>query len=130
VCAGGDGVFLTGRLPRDVAEAALECMDLLACEAGLTSRSGLAYGPVVRRAGDFFGLTVHLSHALTKAAAVRSLLATDVGSVDVAGLDLPVRAAEVSGPSTALPSEGHRPAPGAMPGGRRTGMVDPMRAVR
>jgi class 3 adenylate cyclase len=106
----GDGVILAGREPREVADAALECISTLSNECGLIARAGLAYGPVVRRAGDFFGLTVNLSHALTKAAPRGGLLATDQAAarlprsmvadqmeVDVAGLDDPVLAARVVG---------------------------------
>jgi class 3 adenylate cyclase len=104
----GDGVFLAGREPCAVADAALECVKTLSTEWRLVARAGLAYGPVIRRAGDFFGLTVNLSHALTKAAPRGGLLAsepaatrlpssmvTDRVEVSVAGLDRPVAAVEV-----------------------------------
>jgi adenylate cyclase len=104
----GDGVFLAGREPRQVADAALECVKTLSQESRLIARAGLAYGPVVRRAGDFFGLTVNLSHALTKVAPHGGLLATEAAAarlpswmisdrveVDVAGLGDPVAAAAV-----------------------------------
>lgn len=104
----GDGVILAGREPREVADAALDCIGALANECRLAARAGLAYGPVVRRAGDFFGLTVNLSHALTKAAPRGGLLATEPAAtqlpgsmvtdrvdVDVTGLDGPVPAAVV-----------------------------------
>jgi class 3 adenylate cyclase len=104
----GDGVFLAGREPHEVADAALECMQILCDVSGLVARAGLAYGPVIRRAGDFFGLTVNLSHALTKAAPRGGLLATEPAAarlpgsmvagrmdVDVAGIDGLVRAAHV-----------------------------------
>jgi class 3 adenylate cyclase len=104
----GDGVFLAGREPREVADAALECVQTLSDESRLVARAGLAYGPVIRRAGDFFGLTVNLSHALTKVAPRGGLLATEPAAarlpdsmitdrvdVDVAGLDGPVPAARV-----------------------------------
>jgi adenylate cyclase len=104
----GDGVFLAGREPREVADAALECVQTLSDESRLVARAGLAYGPVIRRAGDFFGLTVNLSHALTKAAPRGGLLATESAAarlpgsmithrvnVDIAGLDGPVPVAGV-----------------------------------
>jgi class 3 adenylate cyclase len=104
----GDGVFLAGREPRDVADAALECVQTLSEESRLVARAGLAYGPVIRRAGDFFGLTVNLSHALTKVAPRGGLLATEAAAarlrgsmltervhVGVAGLDAPVPAVGV-----------------------------------
>lgn len=104
----GDGVFLAGREPRAVADAALECVKTLAAESQLIARAGLAYGPVIRRAGDFFGLPVNLSHALTKAAPRGGLLVSEPAAarlpssmithraeLEVAGLDGPVRAASV-----------------------------------
>jgi class 3 adenylate cyclase len=104
----GDGVFLAGREPREVADAALECVQTLSEDSQLIARAGLAYGPVIRRAGDFFGLTVNLSHALTKVAPRGGLLATEAAAarlpgsmitdrvrIDVAGLDDPVTAAGV-----------------------------------
>jgi class 3 adenylate cyclase len=104
----GDGVFLAGREPGEVADAALQCVRLLADESALVARAGLAYGPVVRRAGDFFGLTVNLSHALTKAAPRGGLLASEPAAaripgsmvarridVEVAGIEHPVGAAEI-----------------------------------
>jgi adenylate cyclase len=104
----GDGVFLAGREPREVADAALECVQTLSEESRLVARAGLAYGPVIRRAGDFFGLTVNLSHAMTKVAPRGGLLATEPAAarlpasmitervnVGVAGLDDPVPAVGV-----------------------------------
>jgi adenylate cyclase len=104
----GDGVFLAGRDPQQVADAALECIQILSDHSGVLARAGLAYGPVVRRAGDFFGLTVNLSHALTKAAAPGRLVVSELAAaklpssmvtrtmeLDVTGLDGPVAACEV-----------------------------------
>ena len=87
----GDGVFLAGREPAEVADAALACIELLAEDPGLPARAGLAYGPVVRRAGDYFGLTVHLSHALTKVAPIGGLLACEPAAARLPGamLDSP-----------------------------------------
>jgi class 3 adenylate cyclase len=105
----GDGVFLAGREARQVADAALECVQMLWDGSRLIARAGLAYGPVIRRAGDFFGLTVNLSHALTKAAPRGVLLATEPAAaslpssmiidrldVEVAGLDEPIPAVSVT----------------------------------
>jgi adenylate cyclase len=107
----GDGVFLAGRDPQQVADAALECIQTLSDLSRVRARAGLAYGPVVRRAGDFFGITVNLSHALTKAAPPGRLLASEPAAaklpssmvtrtlhLDVAGLDGPVAACEVVPP--------------------------------
>ena len=107
----GDGVFLAGRDPRGVADAALECLRILSDRSGVLARAGLAYGPVVRRAGDFFGITVNLSHALTKAAPPGGLLASELAAaklpssmvtrrmdLEVAGLDGPMVACELALP--------------------------------
>jgi class 3 adenylate cyclase len=104
----GDGVFLAGSSPIDVAAAALDCIDRLARGYGLDARAGLAYGPVLQRAGDFFGLTVNLSYALTKAAQPGALLATAIAAeclpvevrgkrmtVPVNGLEEPLPAIEI-----------------------------------
>jgi adenylate cyclase len=72
----GDGVFLAGRSPLDVAAAVLACVERLERGFGFKARGGLAYGPVVQRAGDYFGLTVNVSYAITKAATPGTLLAT------------------------------------------------------
>jgi class 3 adenylate cyclase len=98
-------VFLVGTDPVEVAAASLDCIAGLAGDWGLTSRAGLAFGTVVHRAGDVFGLTVNLSHILTKQADPASLLSAAVEpallpaelcrhprQVHVRGLDAPVRA--------------------------------------
>ena len=103
----GDGVFLVGPQPEDVAGAALDCIRSLARDVRLRTRAGLAFGPVVHRAGDVFGLPVNLSHLLTKAASQGSLLATAVApavlpaamrvnprEVMVRGIDAPLEAFE------------------------------------
>ena len=104
----GDGVFLVGSDPSDVAAASLHCIHGLAQRVGLRARAGLAFGPVVHRAGDVFGLPVNLSHALTKAASEKTLLAAAVAParlpaamctaphrIQVRGLDAVVQAYEV-----------------------------------
>jgi class 3 adenylate cyclase len=71
----GDGVFLLGRDPPEVVETALDAVRLLDRALPLAVRAGLATGPVVRRAGDYFGLTVNLTHRLVSAAPVGTVLA-------------------------------------------------------
>jgi class 3 adenylate cyclase len=106
----GDGVFLVGPDPTEVAAASLDCMARLGRDAGLKARGGLAFGPVVHRAGDVFGLPVNISHVLTKSATAGALLAAAVGDarlpvnmcgspreVSVAGLDAPLRVFEMTG---------------------------------
>jgi class 3 adenylate cyclase len=127
----GDGVFLAGRDPHQVAAAALECMQILTDHSRVRARAGLAYGPVVRRAGDYFGITVNLSHALTKAAPPGGLLASELAAarlptsmvtrkidLEVSGLDGPIVACEVALPRVpprreADPPEGQCRARGA-----------------
>ena len=104
----GDGVFLVGADPREVAAASLDCVASLARDVGLAARAGLAYGRVVHRAGDVFGLAVNISHALTKSAHPETLLAAAVApaqlpaamclnprQVQVRGLDDPLEAYEL-----------------------------------
>lgn len=117
----GDGVFLSGRDTGQVADAALRCIEALADEPGLPARAGLAYGPIVRRAGDFFGLTVNLSVGLTKVAPVGGILASEAAAallpeamvlrpsaVTIAGIDDPVPAALLCGVESGLPNGGGR----------------------
>jgi adenylate cyclase len=71
----GDGVFLAGREPREVAAAALDALEHVQEILPLDARAGLAHGEVLRRAGDIFGLPVNLAQLLTKAADPGTLLA-------------------------------------------------------
>jgi adenylate cyclase len=71
----GDGVFLAGREPREVAAAALDAVKHIEESLPLDVRAGLAHGEVLRRAGDIFGVPVNLAQLLTKAAAPGTLLA-------------------------------------------------------
>jgi adenylate cyclase len=71
----GDGVFLAGRDPREVAAAALDALTHVNEFLPLDAHAGLAHGEVLRRAGDIFGLPVNLAQLLTKAAAPGTLLA-------------------------------------------------------
>jgi adenylate cyclase len=71
----GDGVFLLGRDAREVIATALDAVHLLDRALPLQVRAGLATGPVVRRAGDYFGLTVNITHRLVTAAPIGTVLA-------------------------------------------------------
>src|SRR5436309_1516342 len=73
----GDGVFLAGADPSAVALAAFEALEHIERSLPLSARAGLAYGPLLRRAGDYFGLPVNLAQLLTKDASPGSLLATE-----------------------------------------------------
>jgi adenylate cyclase len=73
----GDGVFLAGGDPSAVALAAFDALDHIQRALPLPARAGLAYGPLLRRAGDYFGLPVNLAQLLTKAASPGTLLATE-----------------------------------------------------
>lgn len=64
----GDGFFLVGRDPVAVIDACWAAVDRIQEQLPLRARAGVADGPLVRRAGDLFGLAVNLSQALTKAA--------------------------------------------------------------
>jgi class 3 adenylate cyclase len=105
----GDGVFLVGLDPAEVASAALDCIERLLRDASLKARGGLAFGRVVHRAGDVFGLPVNVSHVLTKAANPGTLLVAAMADarlpalmcsspreVTVAGLDAPLEAFEMT----------------------------------
>jgi adenylate cyclase len=77
----GDGVFFSGPSREDVLLAVVEAVRALDTEAPLRARGGLAFGPVVRRAGDYFGYAVNLASRLTEAAEPGWVLA------DAAGVD-------------------------------------------
>lgn len=112
----GDGVFLLGRQPADVVQAARHAISVLEREMGVEARAGLAAGPVVRRAGDYFGLTVNLAQRLTTKAEPDELLAShEVAAglpeewiqrrrqLDVRGIEKPVAVASVDCPSVGAP---------------------------
>src|SRR4051812_15354825 len=99
----GDGFFLTGGDPGAVAAATFEALDHIHRSLPLSARAGLAYGPLLRRAGDYFGLPVNLAQLLTKAAAPGIVLATEPAAtglpaamrgqrreLDVRGIDGPL----------------------------------------
>lgn len=76
----GDGVFVGGRNVFEVASAALDVLDHLRDRLPIPARAGLAYGPVLRRAGDFFGMPMNMAQILTKGAEPSSLLASEAAA--------------------------------------------------
>lgn len=72
----GDGLFISGRDALDTADAALDVIAELERELPLRARAGLAWGPVLERAGDVFGLPINVAHIATKSARPGMLLAT------------------------------------------------------
>lgn len=72
----GDGLFVTGRAVAEVADVALDIIDHLEAALPLRARGGLAWGPVVQRSGDLFGLPINVAHIATKSARPGMLLAT------------------------------------------------------
>jgi adenylate cyclase len=105
----GDGVFLVGRDAQAVTEASLEAIRVLEKRIPLEARAGLARGPVVRRAGDYFGPVVNMAQRLTTvappgvvvaaepaASALDDALVTERREVEVRGFDGPIRVAIVS----------------------------------
>lgn len=72
----GDGIILSGSDVGEVANAAGDILARLQDQLPLQARAGLAWGPVLERAGDIFGLPINTAHILTKAAKPGMLLAT------------------------------------------------------
>jgi adenylate cyclase len=72
----GDGIYVVGRRPADVVEVCFDAIDHVELTLPLAARAGISYGPVLRRAGDYFGLPVNLAQLLTKVARPSSVVAT------------------------------------------------------
>lgn len=72
----GDGLFIAGREALDTADAALDVIAELERVLPLRARAGLAWGPVLERAGDVFGLPINVANIATKSARPGMLLAT------------------------------------------------------
>jgi adenylate cyclase len=70
----GDGVYFSGTDREDVLLAAVDAVRALDGDGPLRARGGLAFGPVVRRAGDYFGFAVNFASRLTEAAQPGSVL--------------------------------------------------------
>lgn len=70
----GDGVFFSGTDREHVLLAGVEAVRKLDGDGPLRARGGLAFGPVVRRAGDYFGFAVNFASRLTEAAEAGTVL--------------------------------------------------------
>ncbi len=81
----GDGAFLVGRDVAEVTDAALESIAALEEALPLQARAGLARGPVVRRAGDYFGPVVNLAQRLTTAAPPSTIAVAEPAASDLDG---------------------------------------------
>jgi adenylate cyclase len=79
----GDGVFLVGRGVREVTDAALEAVSSIAGSLPLQARAGVARGPVVRRAGDYFGPVVNLAQRLTTVAPPQTAVVAEPAAEDL-----------------------------------------------
>jgi adenylate cyclase len=64
----GDGVFFSGTDRDHVLLAAVDAVRALDGDGPLRARGGMAFGPIVRRAGDYFGFAVNFASRLTEAA--------------------------------------------------------------
>jgi adenylate cyclase len=78
----GDGIFLCGREPQDVAAASFAALDHIDATLPLPARAGVAHGPLLRRSGDYFGLAVNLAQLLTKVARPGTVIATDQAAAE------------------------------------------------
>ena len=79
----GDGAFLVGRDVAEVTDAALESIAALESSLPLEARAGLARGPVVRRAGDYFGPVVNLAQRLTTVAPPSTVAVAEPAASDL-----------------------------------------------
>ena len=79
----GDGVFMAGRDATEVALAALDAVEHIAGLSPIPARAGIAYGPALRRAGDFFGMPMNLAQLLTKAADPGTVMATEEAAAEL-----------------------------------------------
>jgi class 3 adenylate cyclase len=78
----GDGIFLVGRDALEVAQASIEALDHIDASLPLPARAGMARGPLLRRAGDYFGLAVNVAQLLTKVARPGTVLATRAAAAE------------------------------------------------
>jgi len=72
----GDAAMFVSPDPGTLVEVALDLLDAAAAEDLPVLRAGIAYGPAVERAGDFFGNTVNLASRVTGIARPASVLCT------------------------------------------------------
>jgi adenylate cyclase len=81
----GDAVMFTAPDPGSGAAAALALLDAASADAKLPPlRVGLAFGPVLRRYGDYFGRTVNVASRLCTAASPGAVLLHCPAPVDAA----------------------------------------------
>ena len=73
----GDGIFLVGRDAAEVVGASFAAVERIDSTLPLDARAGVAWGPLVRRAGDYFGLAVNMAQLLTKVARPNEVLASE-----------------------------------------------------
>jgi len=73
----GDEVMFVAVDPNDGCRIAEALLGVFGDDGGLTPRGGLAYGPVLSRAGDFFGATVNIAARLVDVAVPGEVLITD-----------------------------------------------------
>lgn len=99
----GDGFFVVGRDAVEVADASFAALDAIHASLPLAARAGLAYGGLVRRAGDYFGLAVNLAQVMTKLAAPRTVVGTvELAEQLPADMRGPVRQAALPGSDTQM----------------------------
>ncbi|HEY3771892.1 MAG TPA: adenylate cyclase regulatory domain-containing protein [Solirubrobacteraceae bacterium] len=72
----GDAAMFVSPDPAALVEVALDLLDGAAAEDLPVLRAGIAYGPSVERAGDFYGNTVNLASRVTGVARPGSVLCT------------------------------------------------------
>jgi adenylate cyclase len=72
----GDAAMFVSPDPATLVEVALDLLDGAAAEDLPVLRAGIAYGPAVERAGDFYGNTVNLASRVTGIARPASVLCT------------------------------------------------------
>lgn len=72
----GDGIFLVSRDVGEMVDACFAALDRIEATLPLPARAGVAAGPLVRRSGDYFGLSVNVSQLLTKVARPGEVLTT------------------------------------------------------
>lgn len=73
----GDEVMFVVVDPDDGCRIAEALLEAFGSDGSLTPRGGLAYGPVLSRAGDFFGATVNIAARLVDVAVPGEVLVTD-----------------------------------------------------
>lgn len=73
----GDEVMYVAVDPDDGCRIAEALLGAFGTDGSLTPRGGLAYGPVLSRAGDFFGATVNIAARLVDVAVPGEVLITD-----------------------------------------------------